>query len=87
MGVGVEARNATASRATGRSQPEFGAYVEAVEIGPPGDDRHPESEHSTDRFARRAHWPVLLAVTLLQIAWLGILVHAVYRFVVMPIVG
>ena len=39
------------------------------------------------RFARRAQWPALFVLSLLEVAWLGSLAYVIHRFVLGPIFG
>ena len=77
MGSGLQANTALPS-VSHRDAP-FGAYVEY----PEKDELDPEEteECAADRFARRIQWPALLFLTLLEGAWLAVLVYVAYRLV------
>lgn len=77
MGVGVEATEAGVGRRRA-GQPAFGEYVEYPEAEP-HEEGTPERE--ADRFSRRIKWPTLIALAVLEAAWLVTLSYGLFRFV------
>lgn len=84
MGVGVEAQVA-APHAKALRQPAYGEYHEQPEV----DAQHERSEEESagDRFARRAQWPVLSVLALVEIAWLIALAYLIHGYVYTPLFG
>jgi hypothetical protein len=85
MGVGVEAGAASPSYAKALRQPAYGEYAEQPEVD--AQDERPEQEHASDRFARRAKWPVLVALAGAEMAWLVALAYVIHRYVLSPVLG
>ena len=85
MGVGGEASSTAAPSTKALRQPAYGEYAEEPEV----DAEHERSEEETasDRFARRAHWPVLFVLALMEIAWLIALGYVVHGYVLRPLFG
>ena len=85
MGVGAQASGAMAPHATRLRQPAYGEYAEEPEVEAQHERR--DEEGPADRFARRAQWPALFVLALLEVAWLGSLAYVIHRFVLGPIFG
>ena len=85
MGVGVEASSTAAPYAKALRQPAYGEYAEQPEVE--AEDERPEEETASDRFARRAHWPGLFALALMEIAWLIAVAYVVHGYVLRPLFG
>ncbi len=85
MGVGIEASRTAAPYAKALGQPAYGEYAEQPEV----ETQHerPEEETASDRFARRAHWPGLFALALMEIAWLIAVAYVVHGYVLRPLFG
>jgi hypothetical protein len=76
MGVGVEASSAAAPYAKALRQPAYGEYAEQPEVE--AQHERSEEESPSDRFARRARWPVLFLLALIEVAWLVALVYVIH---------
>jgi hypothetical protein len=85
MGVGAEASVASRPYAKTLREPAYGEYAEEPEVEAQNEPLDQESP--ADRFARRAQWPALFALALLEGAWLGSLAYVIHRFVLSPITG
>ncbi len=85
MGVRVEASSTAAPYAKALRQPAYGEYAEQPEVE--AEDERPEEETASDRFARRAHWPGLFVLALMEIAWLVGLAYVVHGYVLKPVFG
>ena len=85
MGVGLEASGAVPQHARRLRQPAYGEYAEEPEVE--AQQERPDQECPADRFARRAQWPALFVLSLLEVAWLGSLAYVIHRFVLGPIFG
>ncbi len=85
MGVGVEASVAPPPYAKTLRQPAYGEYTEQPEV----EAQHecPDQESPADRFARRAQWPALFVLALLEVAWLGSLAYVIHRLVLSALTG
>ena len=85
MGVEVEASSTAAPYAKALRQPAYDEYAEQPEVE--AEDERSEEETASDRFARRAHWPGLFALALMEIAWLIALGYLVHGYVLRPLSG
>ena len=83
MGVGVEASVAPRPYAKTLREPAYGEYTEQPEAEAQHERR--DEEGPADRFARRAQWPALFVLALLEVAWLGSLAYVIHRFALSPI--
>jgi hypothetical protein len=81
----MEMTGAAGSSATALRQPAYGEYQDqpGVEAQHEGADQ----EASGDRFARWAQWPVLVALAVVEVAWLAGLAYVVHRLVLDPLFG
>jgi hypothetical protein len=59
-----------------RRQPAYGEYTEQPEVE--AQHERSEEESPSDRFARRARWPVLFLLALIEVAWLVALVYLIH---------
>jgi len=84
MGVGIE-RSAAAPHAKALRQPAYGEYAEQPEV----EAQHecPEEEAASERFARRAKWPGLFVLAMMEIAWLFAVAYLVHGYVLRPLFG
>jgi len=85
MGVGLEASGAIPQHARPLRQPAYGEYAHEPEVE--AQHERADQEGPADRFARRAQWPALFVLSLLEVAWLGSLAYVIHRFVLGPIFG
>jgi hypothetical protein len=85
MGVGAQAHGVAAPHARRLRQPAYGEHVEQPEVE--AQDERRDEERPADRFARRAQWPALFVLALLEVAWLGSLAYVLHRFVLDPLLG
>ena len=85
MGVRVGASGTAALYAEALRRPAYGEHTEEPEV----DAQHERSEEETasDRFARRAQWPGLIALAMMEIAWLIGLAYVVHGYVLEPLFG
>ena len=67
MGVGAQASGAVTPHASRLHQPAYGEYAEEPKVEAQHERRDQESP--ADRFARRAQWPALFVLSLLEVAW------------------
>jgi hypothetical protein len=85
MGVGAQASDAVTPQASRLRQPAYGEYADEPQVEAQHERRDQESP--ADRFARRAQWPALFVLVLLEVAWLGSLAYVIHRFVLGPLFG
>ena len=85
MGVGAQASGGVAPHAARLRQPAYGEYAEEPQVE--AQHERPDQESAADRFARRAQWPALFVLGLLEIAWLGSLAYVIHRIVLGPVFG
>ena len=85
MGVGAQASGAVPPYARRLRQPAYGECPEEPQVE--AQQERPDQESPADRFARRAQWPALFLLALLEVAWLGSLAHVIHRFVLGPLFG
>jgi len=85
MGTGVEAGGIVSPYARRLRQPAYGEYTEQPEVE--AQYERAEQEPATDRFVRRAQWPILCALAGVEIAWLLALMYVIHRFLLSPILG
>ena len=79
MWKGVEASEASASHGKALRQPAYGEYDEQPEVE--AQHERTEEETASDRFARRAQWPCLAMLALMETAWLIGLAYVVHGYV------
>jgi hypothetical protein len=85
MGVGAQAGGAAAPHARRLRQPAYGEYAEQPEVE--AQHERSEEESASDRFARRAQWPGLFVLALMEIAWLIALAYVIHGYVLRPLFG
>jgi hypothetical protein len=86
MGVEVQASGGAPQGGAALAQPAYGEYTEQPDV----EAQHENAEQKSSRHhwvVRLVQWPTLLAILLIEIAWLLLLGYGAHRFVLQPILG